>query len=54
MLKGEEFAAELEQKNTNINVFINLLNLWDSMTSEERGRAIELSNVRLVGREKRK
>lgn len=39
--KSRKFEDELNNCNTNINVFIKLFNMWSDMDSKERGECIE-------------
>ena len=39
--KSRKFEDELNNCNTNINVFIKLFNIWSDMDSKERGECIE-------------
>ena len=39
--KSRKFEEELNNCNTNINVFIRLFNMWSDMDSKERGECIE-------------
>ena len=40
-MSGKEFVDMARDFDTNLGVFIKLFNVWQSMTVEERGRAIE-------------
>lgn len=40
---GKEFVDMARDFDTNLGVFIKLFNVWQSMTIEERGRAIEIA-----------
>ncbi len=39
--KGEEFIRQCAASNTSVSAFIKLFNMWDRMTSEERGEVID-------------
>lgn len=39
--KIENFITHLDKYNTNLNVFIKLFNIWNDMTSDERGVVID-------------
>ena len=39
--KSRKFEDELNNCNTNINVFIKLFNIWSDMGSKESGECIE-------------
>ncbi len=48
--KSEEFITQCIASNTSVSVFIRLFNMWDRMTSEERGEVIdkEIADGRLL------
>ena len=43
LMSGKEFVDMARDFDTNLGVFIKLFNMWQSMTKEERGKAIEIA-----------
>lgn len=42
-MTGKEFVDMARDYDTNVGVFIRLFGVWEDMTIEERGEAIEIA-----------